>query len=103
MSEQLHARVQVIETKFDHLDAAIRDLAKVVREMANQPKQLAWREIAATASVVLGLCWYIGTYLEAQHAKNVAVDKYRIEQLEKQVRLIAPIAGALVLGQQKSQ
>lgn len=97
----LETRVVTVETKLDNVIRAIGDLTAAVKEIASQPKSIAWREIAITATTTLGMFWYIGNYLESQHAKNVAVDKYRITQLETQMRLIAPIAQLMTQGQSK--
>jgi hypothetical protein len=95
MSEHTHheVRVATLETKMDALTDNVVKLTKAVETIASRPSTIAWREIAITAGAFLMLFAYIGNYLEGQHAKNVAVDKYRISQLEQQMALIAPFVG----------
>lgn len=90
LSDDNSARVQVIETKLEHFAMAINELTKAVKEIAGRPQQIAWREIGATAVVFCGLVAYVGNYLENQYSKNIAVERYRIEQLEKKLGLLVP-------------
>lgn len=91
VAEQSSARIEVIETKLEHFSLAINELTKAVKEIAQRPQQIAWREIAVTAGAFLGLFAYVGNYLEGQYAKNIAVEKYRIEQVEKKLCSVSPI------------
>lgn len=84
------ARVQVIETKLEHFALAINELTKAVKDIASRPQQIAWREIAVTAGAFLALFAYVGNYLEGQYSKNIAVERYRIEQAERKLCTIAP-------------
>lgn len=88
-------RIQVVETRLEHFATAIDKLTKAVENIAARPQQIAWREVATTAAVFLGLAAYVGNYLESQYKKNVAVIEYRLEQAEKTLRIVTPLVAAV--------
>jgi hypothetical protein len=83
-------RVVAVETKLETLTSAVHDLTKAVRDVMSRPQNIAWREVAITAGAFLALFAYVGNFLESQHAKNVAVDKWRIAAIERALCLAKP-------------
>jgi hypothetical protein len=88
--ETLSTRVTVIETTLGQITNNLAELTKAVRAIADQPRQLPWKEVGATVLVMFGIAAYIGNYLEAQHHKNVAVLEYRMLQAEAKINALKP-------------
>ena len=87
-SNDIHGRVQVLETRFDHVDRTLGDLTKLIKEIASQPRALPLKEIAMTVAAVLGVMAYVGNFLEAQSKKNIAVLEYRTDLLDRKIQAI---------------
>ena len=98
-AKSLEPRVVVLETKIDGVITAVHELTKAVREIANAPKNIAWREIAITVGTMLAIFAYVGGYLEGQHIKNVAVEKHRLAIVERALCVLDPKLCVLSTGQ----
>ena len=93
-TEGMHSRVKVLEVGVHKLetrmDAGFIEIGKQIRLLTDKftesPKQIPFREIAATIAVCLGIFAYAGQYLEGQYKKNISVLEYRVEQLERLAR-----------------
>lgn len=83
MAEDMNTRLTVVETTLGQMQTGIADLTKAVRALADQPRALPFKEIAATVAVCLGIVAYVGGFMESQYRKNNAVLEYRICVLEK--------------------
>ena len=88
---EMHGRVAVLEhgldslskrmeTGFAGLTSTLSDVSKAISQHRNP---IPFKEIAATVVTCMAIFAYVGNYLEGQHAKNMSVWQYRVEQLEK--------------------
>ena len=79
-------RLGVLENRMDQHETTLQEVLRVVNGLkdgiASTPQSIAWREIAATVLVMMGIFSYSGSYLEGQYHKNVSVLEYRLSQLE---------------------
>jgi hypothetical protein len=81
--KESHERISIVETRLDGIENTLRDVVTALREIAGQPKTIAWREILVTAGAVLGICAYAGSFLEAQDKKNSAPLEQRVQMIER--------------------
>ncbi len=84
-THELDTRMVRVESRLDHIETNIDDIAKSVRALVNQPRAPAWTQIGATILTMCAIFSYVGSYLEGQYSKNVAVEKYRLEQVERKI------------------
>jgi hypothetical protein len=87
----LDGRVSVLEVSFERVERRVeagfteigKALSRMSERMAEAPRAIPFKEIAATVAVCLGIMAYAGQFLEGQYRKNIGVLEYRIDQLEK--------------------
>ena len=93
------ARLSVLESGFERIERQIGSLSAVVEryvtEQAKQPKAHSFRDIAATVAVTIAVFSAMLSGLSNFNTLHGAVDKYRLEQLEKkiapQVMFVKPV------------
>ncbi len=89
-------RLTLLETEFrkheSRVEAGFTDIAKSLRALSDKidakGSPIAWKEIGATIITMCMIFAYVGNYLEGQYAKNIAVEKYRLEQVEKKLAIV---------------
>lgn len=83
--ESLNTRLTVVETTLSQMQAGISDLTKAVRQIADRPQAIPFKEIAATAATCAALFMYAMTAVDSRVDSKTASYQYRVEQLEKKI------------------
>jgi len=89
-------RVVAVETKLDSVIKAVGDLAGSVKDIANRPSNIAWREIAITIAAFLGLFTYFDNYVAQKNGTSNAISYHRLQTVEKALCLTNPAFCVLI-------